>query len=233
MSALIGIVSAVVAGGAAGWLSSVFSAGPVARRQEFARQRVNAEQAIARVVTEYLGRIRAFELNPQFIYPEDYASLCGREHLAEDVLALLPSLKADTAWEVRRLLAELVGNVTMEAGTARVGVPDDARMAPELQAGQYEVTDRKVRLGYHRGVGCKQELYRFCEQEHYPQVRDDYGWLGLLWLVQGHPHSSYRPEAQAEAIMRLRAILDWVQPKRLRDAERFRIQESVHTALGR
>jgi hypothetical protein len=223
----------IVTGGVSGYLASVYSAGPVARRQASAQQRIAAELAITDVVTGYLGRIRAFELDPQFIFPEDYAAIGGRERLAEEVLERLPALKGDTALRVRQCIGELVGSKTMEVVRLRLGVPAEARLAEARQAGQYEVIERQIRLGYHRGVGCSQPLYRFCEEEHFPQVRSDYGVLGLLWLVVGHPHSRVRPDVQAEAIALLGVILDLVQPRRIAAARQEKIEASVNAALSR
>jgi hypothetical protein len=221
----------ILTGGASGYLASVYSAGPVARRQASAQRRIAAEQAVTNIVTNYLGRIRAFELNPQFIYPEDYAAIGGRERLAEDVLAQLPALKGDTRWRIKAHVAELVGSKTMEVVRRRLGVPAEVRLDETTQSGQYEVIEREIRLGYHRGVGCKQELYRFCDVEHFPQVRNGYGVLGLLWLVQGHPFSQMRPEVQTEAIGLLEAILDQVQPGRVKAAKEDEVQASAHAAL--
>lgn len=221
----------ILTGGASGYLASVYSAGPVARRQASTQRRIAAEQTITNVVTDYLGRIRAFELNPQFIYPEGYAAIGGRERLAEDVLAQLPALKGDTSRGIRAHVAELVGSKTMDVARLRLGVPADARLDETKQAGQYEVIERQIRLGYHRGVGCKQELFQFCEVEHLPEVRNDYGVLGLLWLVLGHPFSRLRPEVQAEAIVLLEAILDQVQPGRVKAAKQDEIEAGVHAAL--
>ncbi|MGH3223511.1 MAG: hypothetical protein ACRDPY_33300 [Streptosporangiaceae bacterium] len=235
MSILVWLVAAgtgILTGGASGYLASVYSAGPVARRQASANRRIAAEQTITNVVTDYLGRIRAFELNPQFIYPKDYAAISGRERLAEDVLAQLPALKRDTSRGIRGHMAELVGSKTMDVIRLRLGVPADARPDETKQAGQYEVIERLIRLGYHRGVGCKQELYPFCEVEHLPEVRNDYGVLGLLWLVQGHPLSHMRPKVQEEAIALLQAILDQVQPDRIKAAKQDEIEASVHATLN-
>lgn len=222
----------VLTGGASGYLASVYSAGPVARRQAAAQRRIEAEQVITNTVTAYLGRIRAFELNPQFIYPQDYAAIGGRERLAEDVLAQLPALKADAKWEIKAHIAELVGGKTMDAVRPRLGVPADARLDEARQAAQHEVIERQIRLGYHRKVGCKQELYQFCEVEHLPEVRNEYGVLGLLWLVKSNPFSHRLPEVQAEAISLLEAILDQAQPGRIKAAKRDEIQASVHAALS-
>ena len=145
----------------------------------------------------------------------------------------LPALKTDTALRVKACIAELVGSKTMEVVRLRLGVPAEARLAEVRQASQYEVIERQIRLGYHRGVGCSQPLYRFCEDEHFPQVRSDYGVLGLLWLVLGHPHSHMRADVQTEAVALLEAILDLAQPRRVKAARQEEIQASVDTALSR
>ena len=208
----------------------LFSA--VARRQAAAHSRIAAEQAITSVVTEYLGRIRAFELDTHYIYPESYAAVGGRERLAEDVLTQLPALGSARSAQISALLTELVGSKTMDAARLRLGVPADARLTDTVQTGQYEVIERQIRLGYHRGVGCKQELYRFCPDEHFPEVQAEYGVLGLLRLVLGHPHSTYRPEVQRVAIAKLQAILDQAKPQRV-TARREEVRANVRAALGR
>jgi hypothetical protein len=222
----------VLTGGASGYLASVYSAGPVARRQASAQRQIAAEQTITDIVTDYLGRIRAFELNPQFVYPEDYAAIGGRERLAEDVLAQLPALKGDASWGEQGARGGTSWRQGNGCRPTRLGVPADARLDETTQAAQYEVVERQIRLGYHRGVGCKQELFQFCEVEHFPEVRNDYGVLGLLWLVQGHPFSYMRPKVQAEAIGLLEAILDQVQPGRIKAAKRDEIRASVDAVLG-
>jgi len=54
-SILESIAVAVVAGGAAGWLSSVFAAGPVVRRQDATRRRLDARRQLAETAGGYLN----------------------------------------------------------------------------------------------------------------------------------------------------------------------------------
>ena len=68
------------------------------------------------------------------------------------------------------------------------------RPAAEVQAGQHEVVDRRTRLDYHDRTGCKQDVWRLCDQEHYPQVKHEYGALGLLRLTTSSPHTRIHDE---------------------------------------
>lgn len=151
MSAIVWVASAgisIVTGGAAGYLSSVYSADPVAKRQAVAQRRIAAERLIADIVTDYIGRIRAFEQDPQYVYPEDYAAIAGRERFAEDVLAQLSALRSQQARFIETRVGWLVGSKTMDAVEPRLGVPTDARIDAARQAAQHEVIEREIRLGY-------------------------------------------------------------------------------------
>ena len=78
-------LASIITGGAAGYLSSVHAAGPVARRQETTRRRMQAQQQLHDIVSAYLGRLsigRPGQLGPNSIYADDYADLAGREQLA-------------------------------------------------------------------------------------------------------------------------------------------------------
>jgi hypothetical protein len=194
-SILESIAAAVVAGGAAGWLSSVFAAGPVVRRQDTARRRLDARRQLAETAGDYLtwlqsGRPQARGAQ-QGVFADGYADNQSRERLAHQVLKLLPNLDPRRQRRVRSMLTELIGTETIGLLTSGETGP-----LPELEpyeklfgeVDRNEMVERHMLMDYHDGVGCKPETRHLCERDHYPQVMAEYGVLGLLWLTATSPH---------------------------------------------
>lgn len=207
------IVSGAVIGGGVGWLSSVYAAGPVARRQEAARRRVQAQDRLHEVVTSYLGRLRIVH-NERQLYPEGYADLGSREQLAEDVLALLPELPIRSARRIHPILMALVGSHAVELASQRANVPADARTPAEDDAVRRKHDERRLRLGYHDGVGCKSETYHLCERDHFPPLRSEHGALAVLWLTTTHPHGYYHAQQYKTVTGLLEQMLAEARPNR-------------------
>ncbi len=103
--------------------------------------------------------------------------------LAEQILWQLPMLRPRSRERIRAALLGLVDAETLRLAEQRLGIPEADRPGAEVQAGQHEVVDRHTRLDYHDRTGCKQDVWRLCDQEHYPQVEHEYGTLGLLRLT--------------------------------------------------
>jgi hypothetical protein len=214
-SILEGIAAAVVAGGAAGWLSSVFAAGPVVRRQDTARRRLDARRQLAETAGDYLNRLRSGRPQArgaqQGVFADGYADAQGRERLAHQVWKLLPDLDPRRRQRVHSVLTELVGTETMELLTS-----GETRPLLELEpyeklygeVDRYEKVERHMIMGYHDGVGCKSETRHLCERDHYPQVEAEYGVLGLLWLTATNPHYQHFQACYEEASRLLTAISD-------------------------
>jgi hypothetical protein len=211
---ILSIVAGGVVGGVVGWLSSVYAAGPVARRQEAARRRVQAQDRLHEVVTSYLGRLRIVHDEPQ-LYPEGYADLGSREQFAGDVLALLPALPDRRAQRIRPALTSLVGSKTMELASQRDGVPNDALPPAEEEARRRKAAERHMGMDYHDGVGCKPEAYHLCERDHYPQLAQDYGEVAVLWLTTGHPHGWNHRQQYEKVTGLLEQMLAEARPRAL------------------
>src|SRR5260370_36077662 len=105
---LAGAGVAVASGGAAGWMSSVYAAGPVARRQETARSCMEARQRLSDVITTCLGRLRIVHDERQ-LYPEGYADLASSARFAGGVLAVRARLPPRGRSRSRPGLPALVG----------------------------------------------------------------------------------------------------------------------------
>jgi hypothetical protein len=209
-SLLASIVAGIITGGVAGYLSSVYAAGPVARRQENARRRMQAQQQLTDTVSAYLGRLsigRPGQRGPQSIYADSYADLVGREELALTVTRLLPDLPRRSQERIRTTLQALVGNQALSLAGQRATVPYDALPDAETEAKRREVTERHLRMDYHDGIGCKIETQHLCERDHYPPARIDHGEIGVLWLTCSHPHGQYHGQAYETATRLLRQIL--------------------------
>ena len=214
-SILEGIAAAVAAGGAAGWLSSVFAAGPVVRRQDTARRRLDARRQLADTAANYLNRLRSGRPQArgaqQGVFADGYADTQGREQLAYQVWKLLPDLDPRRRPRVHSVLTKLVGTETMGLLTS-----GDTRPLPELEpyeklygeVDRYEKVERHLIMGYHDGVGCKPETRHLCQRDHYPQVEAEYGVLGLLWLTATSPHYQHFQACYEEASRLLTAICD-------------------------
>ncbi len=102
------------------------------------------------------------------------------------------------------------------------------RPAAEVQAGQHEVVDRRTRLDYHDRTGCKQDVWRLCDQEHYPQVKHEYGALGLLRLTTSSPHTRIHDEVLPETARLLECIAGEVAS----NPQLPRPSESAQTAVS-
>ena len=78
----------------------------------------------------------------------------------------------------------------------------ETRPLPELEpyeklfgeVDRYEKIERHMLVSYHDGVGCKSETRHLCERDHYPQVKAEYGVLGLLWLTTKNSHYQHFQE---------------------------------------
>ena len=217
-SILEGIAAAVVAGGAAGWLSSVFAAGPVVRRQDTARRRLDARRQLAETVGDYLNQLRSGRPQArgaqQGVFADGYADAQGRERLASDVWKLLPDLNRRRQRRVHHALTKLVGTETMgllASGETRL-LPEREELEPYEklfgEVDRYELVEQRMLMGYHDGVGCKSETRHLCERGHYPQVKAEYGVLGLLWLTTKNPHYQHFQECYEQASRLLTAICD-------------------------
>lgn len=104
---LVSIGAGIITGGAAGYLSSVYAAGPAARRQEAVRRRMRAQEELHQTASTYLGRLdigRPGKRGPQSPYADGYADLAGREELALDVTRLLPGLPRRSQQRIRTIL---------------------------------------------------------------------------------------------------------------------------------
>jgi hypothetical protein len=210
-SVVVGLISGVVGGGAAGWLSSVFAAGPVARRQETTRRRLEAQRQLSGVVNTYLGKLdigRPGQRGPHSPYTDNYADLASREQLAIDVLRFLPSLPENCRQRIGVTLQVLVGNEALNVAKQRASVPPEALPDTEVEAKRREMAERHLRLDYHDGMGCKAETNRFCERDHFPPARRDHGEIGILWLTRIHPHGGYHDQEYEETTRLLREILN-------------------------
>jgi hypothetical protein len=210
-SVVVGLVSGMVSGGAAGWLSSVFAAGPVVRRQEATRRHLEAQRQLGGVLDTYLGKLdigRPGRRGPHSPYADDYADLAGREQLAIDVLRFLPSLPETSRERIGVTLQALVGTEALNVAMQRASVPPEALPDAEVEAKRREMAERHLRLDYHDGMGCKAETMRFCERDHFPPARRDHGEIGILWLTRIHPHGGYHDQEYEETTRLLREILN-------------------------
>lgn len=108
-------------------------------------------------------------------------------------------------------LNALVGTETVDVAAKRLGVPLADRPDADWDKNRREQIDRQIRMGYHGGTGCQQNVQRLCDQEHYPQVRQEYGVLGLLRLTSSMPHFEVRSQALAETQNQLAGILHEVK----------------------
>jgi hypothetical protein len=100
------------------------------------------------------------------------------------------------------VLSELVGTETMGLLTSGETKPlSELEPYEKLfgQVGRYEKVERHMIMGYHDGVGCKSETRHLCERDHYPQVKAEYGVLGLLWLTTTNPHYQHFEGCYEEA----------------------------------
>jgi hypothetical protein len=185
---------AIVSGGAAGYLSSVYAAGPVAYRQETARRHIQAREHLYQVVTAYNGRLRTVH-DERSIYPVGYADLASREQFAEDVVAIVQNLPHSITAGVLDAMSQLAGEKTMRLAFRRRGVPADARPSEDDEKNRRENEERLMGRGYHDGVGCRDETRHLCERDHYPQLQKDYGELAVLWLTTVHPHNYHHQDA--------------------------------------
>lgn len=186
-------------------------AGPVARRQETTRRRLEAQRQLSGVVNTYLGKLdigRPGQRGPHSPYTDDYADLASREQLAIDVLRFLPSLPENCRQRIGVTLQVLVGTEALNVAKQRASVPPEALPDTEVEAKRREMAERHLRLDYHDGMGCKAETMRFCERDHFPPARRDHGEIGILWLTRIHPHGGYHDQEYEETTRLLREILN-------------------------
>ena len=103
----------------------------------------------------------------------------------------------------------LVGSETMSLVTSGE-VAQLASLPPEEDVydedDSHAQIERHMIMDYHDGVGCKSETRHLCERDHYPQVRAEYGVLGLLWLTTTGPHYQDFQECYEEATRLLTEI---------------------------
>ncbi len=86
--------------------------------------------------------------------------------------------------------------------------------------------------GYHDGVGCKSETRHLCERDHYPQVKAEYGVLGLLWLTATNPHYQHFQECYEEASRLLTTICDERPGSPLRRSQRAARSRTKQQSAG-
>lgn len=191
----------VLISGIVGWLSSVYAAGPVARRQRRAGASWDAQRAIEALARDYIRALirgRPDRQGPgRGSFAAGYASLRGQAEFAEAVLPHMRDLAPRSRRSTRRTMVALVGEKALATEYAGVEPPgfratngNDSVSTEELydEADHYDQVEREILRGYHDGTGCKRENQVQCERDHYPQVRDEYGELGLLWLMSQNDH---------------------------------------------
>lgn len=174
----------------------------------------DAQRAIADAARGYLRELkrgRPDRPGPgRGTFPPDYASLRGQAELAETILERTPDLGARARKTVLTTLHDLVGEKTV--AVADVGVePQGPIMAvgdgPVIGVDPFEDVQLHILRDYHDGIGCKQENRVQCERDHYPQVRQEYGEHGLLWLTVQGPHYQHFEQQYLTAVACLDRLL--------------------------
>jgi hypothetical protein len=128
---------------------------------------------------------------PQTPYLDDYADLAGREELATRVFDLFRDLPHRAQRHIIDDLTALVGARGIAVAIERADTPEDALPEADAEKARREAAERELRMGHHEGAGCKAETQGFCERDHFPDVLDLDGEIGLLWLTRTHPHGRY------------------------------------------
>lgn len=174
----------------------------------------DAQRAIADAARGYLRELkrgRPDRPGPgRGTFSPDYAALRGQAELAEKILERTPDLRPRARKKILQALHDLVGEKTIAA--ADVGIEPAGPIAaigegPVIDVDPFEDVQRHILMNYHDGVGCNQRNRVQCERDHYPQVRQEYGELGLLWLTVQGPHYHHFEQQYLAAVACLERLL--------------------------